>query len=373
MLGLYVHIPFCSKKCYYCDFTSYVRSEHLMYDYVCAVLKELSMYRYEKFNTIFIGGGTPSYLDNKSLEKLLSGINEIIKNQIILEFTIECNPGTLDNEKLKIMNFYGVDRLSIGLQSVNEETLKFIGRNHNLKDFEKSFNNAVKVGFNNISADIIFGLPCENLEKYKTTISVVGNYELSHVSAYNLILEENTRFHKMYERGMFNDLDEDLQFKMYNYTRERFEGLGFKQYEISNYSKINKKCLHNLIYWNFDSYIGVGVSAHSFYNGIRFENIKNIKEYIKMVNCNDHKYINVHKNTRNDNMQEYIMLGFRKNEGINVLEFRNKFDEDFIEIFYDELEKYKKLGFIERVDDTVFLTQRGLMLMNYIIRDFVFK
>lgn len=373
MLGLYVHIPFCSQKCYYCDFTSYVCSEHLMYDYVCALLKELDMYKNEKFDTVFIGGGTPSYLDNKSLDKLLSRISRITEHHGVLEFTIECNPGTLNYEKLKIMNLYGVNRLSIGLQSVNEKTLRFIGRNHVFKDFENSFNHAVKVGFKNINVDIIFGLPYDSFESYKNTIDVIKDYDLSHISAYNLILEENTRFYKMYERGLFNELDEDLQFKMYSYTKERLEELGFKQYEISNYAKTNKKCLHNLIYWNFDPYIGVGVSSHSFYNGMRFENTKDIKEYIEMINYSKHRYINIYENTKNDNMQEYIMLGFRKNDGIDTLEFRSKFNEDFIERFNTQLEKYKKSGLMELKHDRVYLTSRGLVLMNYIIREFIFK
>lgn len=373
MLGLYVHIPFCNKKCYYCDFTSYVLSEHLMYDYVCSVLKELEMYKNEKFDTIFIGGGTPSYLDNKSLEKLLSGISKITNHCKVLEFTIECNPGTLSYDKLKIMNSYGVNRLSIGLQSVNQETLRFIGRNHSFEDFERSFNCAVRAGFRNISVDIIFGLMCENFDNYKNTIDTIGNYNLTHISAYNLILENNTRFYKMYERGMLSELDEDLQFKMYTFTKERFEELGFEQYEISNYAKKGKKCLHNLIYWNFDSYVGVGVSSHSFYNGFRFENTKDINKYISMINSEKHKYENVYKNTENDNIQDYIMLGFRKNEGIDLLDFKKKFDEDFLEKFENEIKIHIDNELINFKDSRIFLTEKGIILMNRVIKDFIFK
>ncbi len=372
MLGLYIHIPFCDKKCYYCDFTSYISSENLMYDYVCAVIKELEMYRCEKFDTIFIGGGTPSYLSNDCMKKLLIGINKVVKNSVILEFTIECNPGTLSREKLEIMYSYGVNRLSIGVQSANEKTLKFIGRNHRFIDFDKSFNLAVNVGFNNISADLIFGIPCEKNEDYVNTIDVIKNYDLTHISAYNLILEKGTKFYKMHEIGMFEEMDEELQLAMYEYTKQKLEELGFKQYEISNYAKKNKKCLHNLIYWNFNSYIGIGVSAHSFYYGKRFENTKDVKKYIEMIKTDRHRYINIYTNKEVDNIQEYIMLGFRKNEGINMKDFKERFNVDFFDVYNKNIEKYVRNNLMEFKQDSIFLTSKGLILMNYIISEFIF-
>lgn len=373
MIGLYIHIPFCSKKCYYCDFVSYVRSENLMEEYVECVLKELSLYKNVKFDTIFIGGGTPTYLDEKSFLKLLTGIKKATVNSNILEFTVECNPGTLNYEKLKMMKDCGVNRLSIGLQSSNEKTLKAIGRIHSLSDFEQSLDYALNLGFKNINADLIFSIPYESFEDYVRTLGVVVNYDLSHISAYNLILEENTKFYNMYKNNEFKELDEDIQSKMYEYTKYFLECNGFKQYEVSNYAKDSQKCIHNLIYWNLDDYVGIGVGAHSFFNGKRFENTKNLRDYIKMIKTNTHKYINEYTNSINDSIEEFVMLGFRKIDGISLKDFKNKFKKDFIEIFREQIFKYEKENLLICENDRVFLSDRGICLMNFVLKDFIIK
>lgn len=373
MVGLYIHIPFCSKKCYYCDFVSYVKSESLMDEYVDCVLKELSLYKNVKFDTIFIGGGTPSYLDEKSFLKLLSGIQKLTVDSNILEFTVECNPGTLNYEKLKIMNCYGVNRLSIGLQSINEKTLSAIGRIHTLDDFEQSLNNALNVGFKNINADLIFSIPYESFDDYVRTLNVVINYELSHISAYNLILEENTKFYNLYKNNKFKELDEDTQSKMYEYTKYFLESNGFNQYEVSNYAKNSQKCIHNLIYWNLDDYVGIGVGAHSFFKGKRFENTRNLREYIKMINTNTHNYINEYTNSINDSIEEFVMLGFRKIDGISLKDFKNKFEKDFNEVFREQILKYKKENLLICENDRVFLSEKGICLMNFVLKDFIIE
>lgn len=373
MLGLYVHIPFCSHKCYYCDFVSYVRSENLMGDYVDCVLKELSYYDYVKFDTIFIGGGTPSYLDEKNLEKLLKGIKSLTISSNVLEFTIECNPGTLNYDKLRLMKEYGVNRLSLGLQSANKKTLKSIGRVHTLEDFDKNFNYAVNIGFDNINVDLIFGIPYENFEDYSKTLDVVvKNYNLTHISAYNLILEKNTRFYNMYKKNEFSELDEDSQLKSYNYTKKFLEKHDFYQYEISNYSKKNKECLHNLLYWNLENYLGIGVAAHSFFEGRRFENVRNLSDYMKMVMKSRHNYVNEHVNSSKDSIEEFVMLGFRKNEGISVIDFKNRFGEDFKQIFRKQLLKHEKNNLLISENDRIFLSDEGFCLMNFVLKDFVF-
>ncbi len=373
MLGLYVHIPFCSKKCYYCDFASYVNNDDKIYDYIDAVLSELRSYKDNKFDTIFIGGGTPSYLNEDQLFKLLGGIANLISIDRIKEFTIECNPGTLTYEKLRVMKDFGVDRLSIGLQSANEETLKFIGRNHKFEDFDRSINLAHKVGITNINADLIFGIPNEGFEDYKNTLNVISSYDLNHISSYNLILEKNTKFYNLYVNGKLNEIDEDLQVYMYNYTREYLHDLGFIQYEVSNYAKEGKECLHNLVYWNFDDYIGVGVSAHSFYRNYRFENTRTLDKYIKMYKENMHIYDSVHKNLLSDNVEEYIMVGLRKNSGISLDKFYNRFGLHIDDVFKDQINKHILNGLLCRENDNLFLTERGFLLMNFILEDFLRK
>ena len=356
MLGLYVHVPFCSHKCYYCDFVSYIKSDDSF-----------------KVDTIFIGGGTPSYLDERNLEKLLKGIRNLVANSNILEFTIECNPGTLNRDKLKLMKEYGVDRLSLGLQSVNEGTLKSIGRVHTLEDFDKNFNHAVNIGFDNINVDLIFGIPYENFKDYSKTLNVITeNYDLSHISAYNLILEKNTRFYNMYKRNEFNELDEESQLRSYSYTKKFLEENGFYQYEISNYAKKYKKCIHNLLYWNLENYLGIGVSAHSFFEGRRFENVRSLTEYIKMIMEDRHNYVNEHVNSLDDNIGEFIMLGFRKNEGISVIDFKNRFGKDFNDVFREQIVKHEKNKLLISKDDRVFLSDKGFCLMNFVLKDFVF-
>ena len=374
MIGLYIHIPFCASKCYYCDFTSYIRSEHLIDEYISALLLELDLYKHEKFDTIFIGGGRPSYLNDKQLEKLLKGISDRYDLNRILEFTIECNPGTLTYSKLKIMECYGIDRLSIGLQSANLSTLNFIGRTHSFDDFEKSINYAQNVGFENLNVDLIYGIPNEKLYDYEVTLQRIIQYDLSHISAYSLILEKNTKFYNMYKKGNFVESDEDIQIDMYKYTKYFLELNGFEQYEVSNYSKYNKSCLHNLIYWNFNDYIGIGVSAHSFYKNVRFENTKNISTYIEMLKKNNKLiYENVYNNSFVDNIEEYIMLGLRKIRGISLEDFNTRFDSSFLSVFGEVVNKYKKNGLMDVVDKMVFITNEGMILMNLILKDFMGK
>lgn len=372
MKGLYIHIPFCFEKCYYCDFTSYVRSEHLMDYYVDALLKEMDLYKEETFDTVFLGGGTPSYLNEYNLKKILSGINNIFNKSKILEFTVECNPGTLNYDKLTIMKNYGVNRLSIGVQSANDNTLKFIGRTHKFIDFDRNFNLACKVGFENINIDLIFAIPCEGINSYKRTLDFISSYNLSHISAYNLILEKNTKFYLMFKQNKFKELKEDIQFDMYEYTKNFLENIGFIQYEVSNYAKEDKQCLHNLIYWNFNDYIGVGVSAHSFYNGSRFENTKNLKEYINMLSSGRHEYIMKTFNSIEDNIEEYIMLGLRKVEGISLKDFEDIFKRNIFDLFGSKIRKHEEDGLIYYDDFNLCLTSKGIILMNYVLKDFIF-
>ena len=274
-MSLYIHIPFCKQKCLYCDFPSYAGKENLIDDYINALNKEiLNKCRDFKIISIFIGGGTPSYLDEKNLESLFKTIN-LLNLQDIMEFTVECNPGTLNEEKLKIMKKYNVNRISMGLQSTNDSLLKEIGRIHTFEEFKKNYFQARKAGFENINMDLMFGLPDQSLEDWEKTLEDAVSLNPDHISAYSLIIEEGTCFYKLYNNNKLNLPSEDDERNMYLITKKILNRHGYHQYEISNYSKDKKECFHNKVYWKCNEYLGLGVSASSFIDEKRFKNICN--------------------------------------------------------------------------------------------------
>lgn len=372
--GLYIHIPFCAKKCNYCDFTSYVYNVNELNErinsYLESVEKEIEFYKNlaeENIETIFIGGGTPSILNEEQLEKLFKIINKNVNLKKIKEYTIECNPGTLTIEKMKVMKKGGINRLSIGLQAIQEKHLSFMGRIHNLSDFEESYANARKMGFDNINIDLIFAFDGQSFEDWKATVDYVVKLGVEHISAYSLIIEENTKFYRLFEEGKLDIPEDDLYIKMYRYTVERLKENGYIQYEISNYSKENRNCIHNINYWECGEYYGIGVGASGYINEKRYTNYKDIDIYnkkciegIKPINFEE-------KLSRMDKFNEKLMLGLRMNSGI---------DEKIIDIltneekkcFNESINKYKKLGLIGfSQEKKYYLTQKGREISNSII------
>ena len=283
-ISLYVHIPFCDQKCFYCDFPSFAGKEQLKENYVKALIKEINNKITKEYliNTIFIGGGTPSSLGYNELEILLKEINKLnLSNNI--EYTMECNPGNLTKEKLKIMKEYGVNRISMGLQAVQNTLLKSIGRIHNYDEFERNFKEARDFGFNNINVDLIFGLPNQSLENWKESLERIIALNPEHISAYSLIIEEGTAFYKLYEEDKLKIPTEDIEREMYNLAKSKLLEAGYYQYEISNYSKIGLECRHNLAYWNMDSWIGVGSAASSYINNKRLTNTWRINSAVSAL------------------------------------------------------------------------------------------
>ena len=265
-LSLYIHIPFCKQKCFYCDFPSYARLEDLKEDYVKALCKEIkdkaSKY---KIKSIFIGGGTPSYLNEDEIEQVLSEISKLDLEDN-MEFTMECNPGTLTEEKLRVMLKGGVNRISMGLQAVQNSLLKEIGRIHTFKVFEENYNLARKVGFKNINVDLMFGLPNQSVEEWEESLRKIASLEPEHISAYSLIIEEDTGFYKLWENNKLLLPNEEEERIMYSKTKEILESYGYKQYEISNYAKEGYECYHNKVYWKCEEYLGLGSASSSFIN-----------------------------------------------------------------------------------------------------------
>lgn len=369
--SLYIHIPFCAQKCLYCDFASFAGKEIFMDRYIEALSRELNFYKKYTFKTVYIGGGTPTFLNIKNLEKLGESISKLQLTEDV-EFSVEGNPGTFTTEKLEVIKGMGANRLSIGLQSCNDRLLKSLGRIHSYKDFEKSFELARKVGFKNINVDLMFGLPNQGFDDVKDTLSKVTYLEPEHISAYSLIVEENTPFYSMYGDGKDLPNEEDER-KMYYYILDYLNKKKYYQYEVSNFAKTKKECSHNLVYWNLDDYIGCGLNAHSFLDGYRIENISSMKAYMEKIEKGYLPIANKHKNSAKDSMEEFMFMGLRKIQGISKKDFLERFNISIEEVYYNVIKKYEQRKLL--INDTNFLrlSNKGIEVSNIIMSDFLLE
>ncbi|MDZ5130210.1 radical SAM family heme chaperone HemW [Clostridium perfringens] len=373
-ISLYIHIPFCAQKCLYCDFPSFARKDHLRKAYIEALNKEIISLREKlnnlEINTIFIGGGTPSVLEADELECLLKEVAKLDMAKDI-EYSMECNPGNLTEEKLKVMKKYGVNRISMGLQAKQDNLLKGLGRIHNYKTFKENFLLAKKVGFNNINVDLMFGLPNQRLNEWEETLREIISLDPAHISAYSLIIEEGTAFYNLYENDKLKLPTEEEERKMYHLAKKILEENGFNQYEISNYAKEGKECRHNLAYWNMDNWIGVGSAAASYINGKRIKNISSVEEYINSINEKREAVEEIINNSKNDNMEEFMFMGLRKINGIDENEFKNRFSMNINDVYGEILNKYIGEGLLIRESGRIFLSEKGIEISNIIMADFL--
>lgn len=370
-LSLYIHIPFCKQKCFYCDFPSYASIDYLREDYVDALCKEIED-KGSKYiiKSIFIGGGTPSYLETKEIVKVL---NSIKKLQLMedMEFTMECNPGALEEEKLTAMLNGGVNRISMGLQAVQNSLLKDIGRIHSFKQFEENFNLARKVGFKNINVDLMFGLPNQKVDEWKESLEVIAKLNPEHISAYSLIIEEGTAFYKLWERNKLILPSEDDERTMYEITKSILTKHGYHQYEISNYAKAGFECYHNKVYWKCEEYLGLGSASTSFIDGKRIKNIENVKKYIDRINSGEEVWEEITENTIEDSMEEFVFMGLRILSGISLNEFKKRFGVNIESIYKDVIEKNINRKLLVLENDTLRLTEQGIELSNSVMSDFI--
>lgn len=385
-MGLYIHIPFCKKKCEYCDFISYEGKENLVEKYIECVKHELTeigeqnRIDYENnlddlvlVKTVYIGGGTPSFINSKYISELLN----VIKNSFTLdndvEITLEVNPGTADEYKLKEYKDSGINRLSIGLQETHDRILKNIGRIHTYENFLNTYNLARKIGFNNINVDLMLGLPGQTLLDLNESLDNVIKLNPEHISVYSLILEEGTPLYFKVSNHQVQLPDDELERKMYWKVKEKLQKAGYIHYEISNFAKLGYESKHNLSCWNQEEYIGVGVASHSYTNNVRYSVIENVEEYIKNIDTdNEADNIIFHeKQNKDSKMQEYMLLGLRKIEGIKIQEFKNKFEIDPIVLYKNELKKLKDEGLIKIDSNSIKLTNKGLDLANIVWEEFV--
>lgn len=373
-ISLYIHIPFCAQKCLYCDFPSFARKDHLRKAYIEALNKEIISLREKhnnlEINTIFIGGGTPSVLEVNELECLLKEVAKLNMAKEV-EYSMECNPGNLTEEKLEVMKKYGINRISMGLQAKQDNLLKGLGRIHNYKTFKENFLLAKKVGFNNINVDLMFGLPNQSLNEWEETLREIISLEPTHISAYSLIIEEGTAFYNLYENDKLKLPTEEEERKMYHLAKRILEGNGFNQYEISNYAKEGKECRHNLAYWNMDNWIGVGSAAASYINGKRIKNISSVEEYINSIKDKGEAVEEIINNSKNDNMEEFMFMGLRKINGIDENEFKNRFSMNINDVYGEILNKYIGEGLLIRESGRIFLSEKGIEISNVIMADFL--
>ena len=375
-IGLYIHIPFCKRKCYYCDFCSYDSKVNLYQKYIKSIISEIkNIKNYKSYiiKSIYIGGGTPSILDSKCIIHIVNTIKQRFLLAENIEITIEVNPESVSEAKLKDYKLAGINRLSIGLQSCDDKILKNIGRIHNYNQFNSTLDTARKIGFNNINVDLMIGLPTQSITNVEESIQKIIKKSPEHISVYSLILEEGTMLEDKINKGIFKLPDEDTERIMYWKVKKLLEEHGYIQYEISNFAKKSFESKHNTDCWNQKEYIGVGVAAHSYLNNIRFSNIYNLEEYICNIEKEKHEHnIIIHeKQNLGSMMNEYMILGLRMIEGIDVKKFQTKFNKNPIEVYRKQLDKLIKKGLIEFNDKNIKLTKKGIDFANVVWEEFI--
>lgn len=371
-VSLYIHIPFCKQKCLYCDFPSFSSKEELMTEYVVSLAKEIDNMPKVKIKTIFIGGGTPTYLSLKNWEIIKNSIDKLCKSKEV-EFTVEGNPGTFKKDTLEFFKIMGVNRLSIGLQAAQDSLLKGLGRIHTMQEFKESYFLARNCGFENINVDIMFGLPNQTLEDSVETAKTVILLNPEHISCYGLIVEEGTPFYKMQQVDKLDLPSEELEREMYDTSKNLLEKSGYHQYEISNFSKKGLECRHNIVYWDLGEYIGCGSGSHSYFDGKRFRNSDSIEEYIYKMKDSSCGTIEKHENTLEDDMEEFMFMGLRKLEGISEEDFSNRFNRDINFVYGKVINKYISEGLLHREENRIFLSSKGIEISNSIMCDFILE
>ncbi|MBS6679323.1 MAG: oxygen-independent coproporphyrinogen III oxidase [Clostridiales bacterium] len=375
-LGLYIHIPFCVKKCAYCDFLSWSGDKEQRVDYVRALEQEILSYKNfaedYQVSTLYFGGGTPSVLEGELLERIMEAIRRTFQIEEKPEVTLEMNPGTALKEKLELYKKLGINRLSMGIQSVKNENLKLLGRIHTYEDFLESYCMAREAGFDNLSGDLISSLPGQTLAEWKEELEILMETPLEHVSVYQLIIEEGTEFYKKY--GECEELlpDEETSREIYLWTGKYLKSRGFEQYEISNYAREGKQSAHNLRYWERKDYLGLGLGGASMIRNMRMSNTRDWDKY--MAYCRDPGKIReeVEVLEESGQMEEFMFLGLRKTRGISKKEFRRTFGKDIDLVYEKTLEKYLKNGMLQESGDRIFLSEEGILLSNQVFADFLF-
>lgn len=374
-VSIYIHIPFCKKKCNYCDFLSFANKENEIDSYLNALILEIKSYKNilkdNLIKTVFIGGGTPSILSTHHIQSLIDELYNNFKIYSNAEITIECNPESITKEKLIIYKRLGINRVSLGLQATENKYLEHLGRIHSYSQFYKSYHTLRELGYDNINVDLMFGLPNQSLFEWKKTIKEIIKLDVEHISTYGLIIEEGTPYYNAFHQKKWDLPSDEEERNMYWYANEELCNNGYEHYEISNYSKKGYSCKHNLVYWTLGQYIGMGIGAASFYNGFRMENVKNINDYINFKGDLKRIITSKHFSSIKELKEEFIFLGLRLINGISKEDYFNKF-HDTLNSDYNEIIKnlIKDKLLIEK-NNHLHLTKKGIDISNYVLAKFI--
>ncbi|MDR2977768.1 MAG: radical SAM family heme chaperone HemW [Streptococcaceae bacterium] len=363
----YIHIPFCSHICYYCDFAKVLLEGQPVDDYVEAVISEFERYEIPKLRTLYIGGGTPSVLSVKQMKRLLSGLTASLDLSKLEEFTIEANPGDLSEELIAVLKDSPVNRISLGVQSFNDKMLRRIGRTHSSRDVDLALERLKSAGFQNVTIDLIYGLPFQTLEDVKNDVDKFLSLDLPHVALYSLILEDHTRFMNMQRSGMLHLPNDDKNADMYEYIMGKLANSGYQHYEISNFSKPGFESKHNLTYWDNEEYYGIGAGASGYLDGVRYKNHGPVHHYLESEN----KRVSEEKLTKREQMEEEMFLGLRKANGVSIAKFDEKFALKFEQVYGKVFNDLQKTDLINFDGDRISLTERGFELGNEVFEQFL--
>lgn len=377
-IELYVHIPFCVRKCNYCDFLSAPSHNDTIERYIHALCKEIissgSLLQEYEVSSIFFGGGTPSLLSKEQISEVMKAIKTIARLKSDCEITIECNPGTIQRELLETYHKLGITRLSFGLQSSNPEELRILGRIHTYEQFVTNYKLARECGFTNINVDLMSALPNQTLETYEDTLHKIIDLQPEHISSYSLIIEEGTQFWKLYREGGEKEHElpsVELDRLMYEKSKQILQEAGYERYEISNYAKPSFRCKHNIGYWKRVEYLGFGLGASSLYQNQRFSNETELETYLQKANINQSTWLEPQSLTKKEAMEEFMFLGLRMCEGVSKHQFFLDFQVSMEEIYQPVIQKLKEESVLNEDIDRIWLTDYGVDVSNVVLAEFL--
>ncbi|WP_314498951.1 radical SAM family heme chaperone HemW [uncultured Streptococcus sp.] len=368
----YVHIPFCTQICYYCDFSKVFIKNQPVDSYLEHLLEEFQSYDIQKLRTLYIGGGTPTALSASQLEVLLNGLTKNLDLSALEELTIEANPGDLDADKIAVLKNSAVNRVSLGVQTFDDKMLKKIGRSHLEKDIYENIGRLKLAGFDNISIDLIYALPGQTMEQVKDNVAKAIGLDIPHMSLYSLILENHTVFMNRMRRGKLPLPKEELEAEMFEYIIAELEKSGFEHYEISNFSKPGFESRHNLMYWDNAEYYGIGAGASGYVNGVRYKNHGPIRHYLTAVEEGNARITEEHLSQK-EQMEEEMFLGLRKKSGVSMTRFEEKFGRPFEGLYGEIVRDLVQQGLMQIEGDRVRMTKRGLFLGDTVAERFILE
>ncbi|GAB2558780.1 radical SAM family heme chaperone HemW [Gracilibacillus alcaliphilus] len=370
----YIHIPFCEKICHYCDFTKFFYDEQMADDYLIALENEIKTYIQrpkQPMKTIFVGGGTPTALNNKQLTQLVTMIDTFFDVAAVEEYTFEANPGDLTLEKIKILQAYGVNRISMGVQDFDDKMLEKLGRLHRSKDVYQNVNDLINAGISNISIDLMYSLPSQTLQHFEQSLEEALQFDLPHYSAYSLQIEPKTIFYQRYLQGKLSKPPEEIEADMYQLLRDRMREKGIQQYEISNFSRPGFESKHNLVYWNNQYYYGFGAGSHGYLPGERIINLRPFPKYVEQAKQTGKPVLHVEPIGRKEQIEEEMFLGLRKSQGVPLVDFKRKYDLSIQEIYGKELDQLVERGWLHLDDQFIRLTEEGKPFGNEVFQSFL--